>query len=309
MKEKIFCLWLPHYWGLGGHLVRFAIMRLSVCIVNWNTRDFLCECLASLIRYPPLNDAMEIIVVDNASADGSAEMVAAEFPSAVLLASATNLGYAEGNNLALERATGDALLLLNPDVVAHPGSLTRAAEFAASHPELGAFGCRLVGADGKTQHSLRSFPDPGPVLWEYLGLSRLFPHSRVFGAYRMTWFDYESVIEADQPMGSFLWISRAAYAAVGGMDPQFPIFFNEVDWCRRAKRDFGFPIYYTPDVVVTHYGGGSTRQVKASMVRESHRSLLRFYDKHYPDIAPPLKWLLRTAVLLNERRLLLKARN
>ncbi len=282
-------------------------MRLSVCIVNWNTCDFLRECLASLLRYPPDGVETEIIVVDNASADGSAEMVRAEFPAAVLIASATNLGYAEGNNLALERAAGDALLLLNPDVVVHPESLTRAAEFAASHPHLGAFGCRLIGSDGKTQPSLRSFPDPGPVLWEYLGLSRLFPKSRVFGAYRMTWFDYESVIEADQPMGSFLWISRAAHEAVGGLDPQFPIFFNEVDWCLRAKRG-GFPIYYTPDVVVTHYGGGSTRQVKRGMIRESHRALLRFYDKHYSNLFPPLNWLLRTAVLLNERRQLRRAK-
>ena len=284
-------------------------MRLSVCIVNWNTREFLRECLASLYAHPPERDALEVIVVDNASADGSAAMVAAEFPQVVLLAETVNHGYAEGNNRAMERATGDALLLLNPDVVVHPDSLCRACRFAASHPNLGAFGCRLVGTDGQTQSSLRSFPDPGPVLWEYLGVSRVFPNSRIFGAYRMTWFDYNSVIEADQPMGSFLWISRAAYKQVGGMDPQFPIFFNEVDWCRRAKREHGFPIYYTPDVVVTHHGGGSTRQVKPAMIRESHRSLLRFYDKHYPHLAPPVKWLLRTAVLLNEWRLTRRAEN
>ena len=283
-------------------------MRLSICVVNWNTQGYLRECLAALAQYPPDDMEMEILVVDNASADGSASMVAAEFPDVRLTASAVNLGYAEGNNLALASAIGDALLLLNPDVIVHPDSLTHAARFAASHPKLGAFGCRLVGTDGKTQPSLRSFPDPGPVLWEYLGVSRLFSKSRLFGAYRMTWFDYETVIEADQPMGSFLWISRAAYEAVGGLDPQFPIFFNEVDWCWRAKRDFGFPIYYTPEVVVTHYGGSSTRQVKASMVRESHRSLLRFYDKHYPNLAPPVKWLLRTAVLLNEWRVLRRAK-
>ena len=251
---------------------------------------------------------MEVIVVDNASTDGSAGMVAAEFPEVLLTASSVNLGYAEGNNRALAQATGDALLLLNPDVVVHPDSLTRAAEFAARHPDIGAFGCRLVGTDGKTQPSLRSFPDPGPVLWEYFGLSRLFPRSRFFGAYRMTWFDYESAMEADQPMGSFLWISHKAYAQVGGLDPQFPIFFNEVDWCWRAKRGHGLPIWYTPTVVVTHHGGGSTRQVKASMVRESHRSLLRFYDKHYPHLALPVKWLIRTAVLLNEWRLTRQAR-
>lgn len=284
-------------------------MRLSVCIVNWNTSDYLRECLAALLAYPPTDCETEIIVVDNASADGSAEMVATEFPSVILLAETVNLGYAEGNNLALAKATGDALLLLNPDVVVHPESLTNAAAFARSCPTPGAFGCRLVGSDGKTQSSLRSFPDLAPVFWEYLGFSRLFPKSRVFGAYRMTWFDYNSTIEADQPMGSFLWVSRLAYERTGGMDPQFPIFFNEVDWCWRAKRGLGFPIYYTPDVVVTHYGGGSTRQVKAVMVRESHRSLLRFYDKHFPKLALPAKWLLRTAVLLNEWRVLRHAKS
>jgi len=279
-------------------------MRLSVCIVNWNTRDFLRGCLASLYQYPPDDADIEVLVVDNAGADGSAAMVAAEFPQAVLIANPDNRGYAEGNNQALERATGDFLLLLNPDVVVHADSLTVALRFMEAHPEAGALGCRLVGADGETQRSVRGFPDPGPVLWEFLGLSRLLPRSRTFGAYRMTWFGYDSIAEVDQPMGSFLLLTRAAYARVGGMDTQFPIFFNEVDWCWRARREHGFPIYYTPDVAVTHYGGGSTRQVKASMVRESHRSLLRFYDKHYARLAPPVRGLIRAAVLLNEWRLL-----
>ena len=282
-------------------------MRLSVCIVNWNTRDYLRDCLTSLYEHPPRNADLEVLVVDNASVDGSAPMVASEFPQAILVANADNKGYAEGNNQALERATGDLLLLLNPDVVVYDGSLTRAVEFMAAHPEAGAMGCRLIGSDGKTQRSVRGFPDPGPVLWESAGLSRLFPQSKTFGAYRMTFFDYDQEAEVDQPMGSFLLITRAAYEKVGGLDLQFPIFFNEVDWCWRAKREHGFKIYYTPTVAVTHYGGGSTRQVKASMVRESHRSLLRFYDKHYANIAPPLRWLIRRAVILNEWRLRRKA--
>ena len=278
-------------------------MRLSVCIVNWNTCDYLGECLTALSQCPPAGADMEVIVVDNASTDGSAAMVASEFPRVSLLGNSDNKGYAEGNNQALERATGDYLLLLNPDVVVHPDSLTRALAFLSEHPDAGALGCHLVGKDGETQRSVRGFPDPGPVLWDASGLSRLFPRSRVFGAYRMTFFDYDRVSEVDQPMGSFLLLTRAALDKVGLLDPQFPIFFNEVDWCWRAKREHGFPIYYTPDVVVTHYGGSSTRQVKAAMVRESHRSLLRFYDKHYASLAPPVKWLIRGAVLLNEWRL------
>ena len=150
---------------------------------------------------------------------------------------------------------------------------------------------------------MRGFPDPLPVLWEYCGLSRLLPRSRVFGAYRMTFFDYDKAAEVDQPMGTFLMIPRPAFAQVGLMDLQFPIFFNEVDWCWRAKREHGWSIWYTPDAAVTHYGGGSTRQVKPAMIRESHRSLLRFYDKHYRGrLFPPLLWLIRAAVRLNEWR-------
>lgn len=283
-------------------------MLLSICIVNWNTRDYLRECLTALQTYPVQGAETEIIVVDNASTDGSAVMVAEEFPQAYLVASKENVGYAQGNNEALSRARGEWVLLLNPDVIVHKSSLTLALRFGRDHPKAGAIGARLVGPDGETQRSVRSFPDPWPVLWEYAGLSRRFPRSRLLGAYRMTWFDYDRPAEVDQPMGSFLLIRRAALDQVGLMDPQFPIFFNEVDWCWRAKRQCGWQIWYTPDVVVTHYGGGSTRQVKTRMIRESHRSLLAFYDKHYKGrIAPLVYALITRAVAWNERRLLERA--
>lgn len=277
-------------------------MRLSVCIVNWNTRQYLHECLTALFHYPSQGADTEIIVVDNAGSDESTAMVRTEFPLVTLIANTENKGYAEGNNQALELAVGDYLLLLNPDVVVHPESLTQALAFMAAHPEASVLGCQLVGSDGKTQESVRGFPDPGPVLWDFLKLSRLFPKSHVFGAYRLTWFDYKETAEVDQPMGSFLLMTRQAFETVGLLDTQFPIFFNEVDWCWRAKREHGLRIFYTPTVTVTHYGGSSTKQVKASMVRESHQSLLRFYNKHYSHIAWPLRFLIRRAVLLNEWR-------
>ena len=284
-------------------LGRGTVTMLSVCIVNWNTRDYLRECLASLCASVSDNLEIEVIVVDNASEDGSAAMVTTEFPQVLLIANSENRGYAEGNNQALRLARGAYLLLLNPDVVVQPDSLAHALRFMQTHPDAGAMGCRLIGAEGETQRSVRGFPEPSPILWEFLGLSRLFPNSRTFGAYRMTYFQYNQPALVDQPMGSFLLITRAALEKVGLLDTQFPIFFNEVDWCLRAKQEHGFAIYYTPDVVVTHYGGGSTRQRKARMIIESHRSLLKFYDKHYAKtIAPALSWLIRRAVLLDEWR-------
>jgi hypothetical protein len=282
---------------------------LSICIVNWNTRDFLRDCLASLDQYPVRGaGGQEVIVVDNDSADGSAEMVENEFPSVKLIRNTDNRGYAEGNNQAMQAATGDYLLLLNPDVIVHKNALTRAILYMRGNPTVGVLGARLISTDGSTQSSLRSFPDPVPVLWEYLGLSKLFPQSRTFAAYRMTYFDYDRPGEVDQPMGTFLLISRPCYEAVGLMDPQFPIFFNEVDWCYRAKRELGWRIYYTPEVTITHYGGASTRQVRPRMVKESHQSLIRFYDKHYKKSMSSLLYnIIKSAILWNERRILRKS--
>lgn len=274
---------------------------LSVCIVNWNNRDYLRECLKSLAAFPPTGEELEAIVVDNASSDGSAEMVREEVPDVILIANEKNEGYARGNNQALEKARGDTLLLLNPDVVLNQTTLTNALAFLKGHPDAGAVGIKQIGADGNVQKSLRSFPEPWPILWEYLGLSRVFPKSRVFGAYRMTWFDYDRPIEADQPMGTFLLIPRKAYEDVGGLDTDFPIFFNDVDWCYRAKAR-GWKIYYTPDATILHYGGGGTKKApKRAMVRESHRSLLRFYEKHYRGRIPAFAYFfIRLAILAGE---------
>jgi GT2 family glycosyltransferase len=255
---------------------------LSVCIVNWNTKVYLRECLASLTAYPPPDsEGMEIVVVDNASSDDSAQMVAEEFPDVLLICASENLGYAEANNVALRRAVGDLLLLLNPDVRVDEHTLTRAIAFTRERRDAGAVSILFRNPDGSIQPSLRGFPSPEALLWEVTGIRRILPGSRRFGAYFMSWFNYDSVTEADQPMGTFLMIPRAAYETVGELDTDFPIFFNEVDWCYRAKQR-GWRIYFTPDAEIVHYGGrGTDNAPKASMIRESHRSLQMFYDKHY----------------------------
>lgn len=280
-------------------------MNLSLCIVNWNTCEELRACLTALRARPPSNAALEVIVVDNDSADGSAAMAAREFPEARLIVNAANRGYAQGNNQGLRQATGDLLLLLNPDVVVHEETLTQAVTFMQTHPDAGAMGGRLIGPDGQTQDSVRGFPDPASVLWEATGLAKKFP--RQLGAYRQRAFDYDTETEADQPMGSFLLLRREAWSQVGELDLQFPIFFNDVDWCFRAKREHGWKIFYAPSVVATHIGGSSTRQVKPQMIVESHRSLLRFYAKHYRALPLPVTYLITQAVRWSERRELRRA--
>jgi GT2 family glycosyltransferase len=299
-------------------------MLLSIIIVNWNTRDYLAKCLQSIRANPPsanktgddprqqspegsglwstvygLRSTFEIIVVDNASADRSAAMVLAEFGNVTLIANERNLGYAEGNNQGIEASNGDYILLLNPDTEVKAGALDALLLFGSSHANAAAVGCRLVGEDLRVQRSCRSFPNPAGVFYEYTGLSRLFPHSRRFGAYRMTWFHYNREAEVDQPMGSCLLLSRKAVEDVGQFDTDFPIFFNEVDWCYRAKQK-GWAVYFTPSAEVLHHGAAGTSQVKPEMVWESHRSLLKFYDKHYRKSMNPIAFkAISAAIKLN----------
>lgn len=273
-------------------------MVLSIVIVNWNTRDYLRACLLSIEAYPPQVEH-EVIVIDNASPDGSADMVRSEFPGAHLIANTDNKGYAEGNNQGIEIAHGRCLLLLNPDVKVKKGALDALIGFADDHPDAAAVGCRLVGEDGTVQRSLRSFPEPWGVLFEYTKLSKLFPRSRRFASYRMTWFDYDRELEVDQPMGSCLLLSRRAIEQIGMFDQEFPIFFNEVDWLYRARQS-GWRVWFTPAAEVIHAGGASTRQRKPAMVRESHRSMKLFYQKHYRRrIAALAYWFIVGAISIN----------
>ncbi|RYG26862.1 glycosyltransferase family 2 protein [bacterium] len=250
---------------------------LSVLIVNWNTRDLLRACLLSL-RAHPYNGEMEIIVVDNASTDGSAEMVRTEFPEVSLVASQVNTGYAKGNNLAFERATGDLLLTLNPDTEVSGDALDHAADALARHPRAGALGVRLVGTNGRTQSSVRGFPTVLGILGDILKI-----RSGPFDSYRLARFDYEKEGPAPQPMGTFLLFRREALAAIGDpkapFDEGFPIFFNEVDLLKRLD-NAGWPTIYTPNASVLHHGGESTKQVRKAMIWESHRSLIRYLKKH-----------------------------
>jgi GT2 family glycosyltransferase len=272
------------------------VSRLSACIVNWNTKDDLRACLRSLRTNPYTGGEQEVVVVDNGSTDGSAEMVRAEFPEAVLVANPTNQNYARGTNQSLAAATGDLLLLLNPDVEVLPGSLDALADFLITHPDAGAVAAKLTYPDGRTQPSVRGFPEPLAVLYDIFGLARLFPRSRTFGAYRQTFFDYEATGPAPQPMASCFLITRKAYEAVGPMDERFPLFFNDVDWCLRC-RQASFGIWYTADAVVIHSGGGTTSRVRRAAVWESRRAWLRFNEKHYKRTTPRPLYALVTALL------------
>jgi len=254
---------------------------LSILIVNWNTKDLLRTCLLSIARHPSA-EPFEIVVVDNASSDGSAEMVASEFPTVKLVASKVNTGYAKGNNLAFENASGDWLLTLNPDTEFVDASLDIAIERLRANPNAGCIGIRQVGLDGNTQKSVRGFPTLLGIMGDVTGIGKRM--GGVFDSYRLSCFDYELEQTAPQPMGTFLLFRKAALEKVGSarspFDESFPIFFNEVDLLFRLKQ-VGCDCLYTPKAQIRHHGGESTKQVRKSMIWESHKCLSRYLWKHY----------------------------
>jgi GT2 family glycosyltransferase len=267
-----------------GHIL------LSIIIVNWNTWEHLKKALQS-IQESNTNFLIEVIVVDNGSTDGSIEMLHQQFPDVHCIANSNNAGYAAANNQGVNLSSGDFILLMNPDVQLSTNSLQRSMDIFQGLQQSAAMGIKLLSADGSTQRSVRGFPTPLSVFFEAMGLSKIFPDSKWISRYRMTWFKYDELKEVDQPMGAFLLISRAAWTDIGELDERFPIFFNDVDWCLRAKNK-GWKIWFSPEPQVIHYGGASTGLVWDKMAWESRESLLAFYRKHFPSLVfAPLFWI------------------
>ena len=252
-------------------------MDLSVVVVTWNSRAYISDCLES-IRCQQNDLAIELIVVDNASTDDTAKIVQQRFPEAQLFINARNLGYTRASNIGFERASGRYILVLNPDTRLKPGSLERMIEYIGEHPRVGALGPQLLNPDGSLQPSCRRFPSYRLMLWEFTGLSRLFPRHPVFGAWRMGSFDHREIRSVDQPMGACLLLRREALDAVGFMDERFEMFFNDVDLCRRLA-SAGWDIIFFPQAQVVHDAGSHVRRERYRMILTSHRDCLSYFRK------------------------------
>lgn len=261
--------------------------ELSLLIISFNTRDLLRECLLSAIEATQ-TIATEILVVDNASRDGSAEMVAAEFPRVRLFRTTENIGFGRANNVALAEARGRYLVLLNSDAFLQDGALERAIAHMDAEPGCGIAGARLVSRDGSPQPSARMFHTVLTDAIVLSGLAHRYPRSRFFGRLDRTWSDLSQPASVDWIPGAFAIVRPEALERVGHFDPAFFLYYEEVDLCRRIK-NAGYEVCYWPDVVVTHLGGESSRQLKtlefsstaAQVVLWRMRSSLLYYRKHH----------------------------
>jgi GT2 family glycosyltransferase len=255
-------------------------VELSIVIVSYNTRERLRDCLRSIERSQGIGE-IEVFVVDNASEDGSAEMVAAEFPRVRILASGVNRGFAWANNIALHRARGKRVLLLNPDTELPGSALAEMIAYLDAHPEAAAVGPKLVRADGSLDPACRrSFPDPTTAFYRLSGLSRIFHRSERFGRYNLTYLDPDEDAEVDALSGAFMLVRREVVDRIGVLDDRFFMYGEDLDWAYRMKEQ-GWRIRYNPMVTVVHFKGESSRQASRRATVAFYRAMHLFYEKHY----------------------------
>jgi hypothetical protein len=261
---------------------------VSVCVVNWRTADETLTMAASL----PAGAGdlpWELIVADNASGDGSVERLSEALPHATVFDTGGNLGFGTGVNRAAEKASGDWLFILNPDTVVHERAIQVLVEYLSENPDVGAVGPKMVDAAGSRQASARSFPTAAAAMFRHTLLGRLFPSNRYAADYLMSDLPQDRPSEVDWLSGSAMMFPRRAFEAVDGFDEDFFMYCEDIDICRRLW-DEGHRVVYHPGATVEHTIGAASDKAQAAMIREHHRSMLKYYRKHLVHDVP---WLLR----------------
>lgn len=262
----------------GTH--RQILPDVSIIIVNYNVRDFLHQSLLSLQKALK-GIRSEIFVVDNASDDGSAEMVRRRFPRIRLIANATNLGFAKANNIALKKAHGKFLLLINPDTIVQEDTIRVMVEFLQSHPEAGLAGCKILNPDGSFQPACRrGFPTPWVAFTRIIGLGKLFPRTKLFGKYNLTYLNTDETYPVDAVSGSFMMVRRETFKQVGGLDESYFMYGEDLDWFYRI-RQAGWLIFYVHSTQIIHYKGESTRRSSLDEIRLFYNAMHLFVEKHF----------------------------
>ncbi|MEI6046802.1 MAG: glycosyltransferase, partial [Chloroflexota bacterium] len=283
-----------------------SALDLSVIIVNYNGQPYVIEGLNAL-RAGLEGVTAEIFIVDNASTDSSLGAVKrwlenlpeGERGNYTLLENRRNLGYAKANNQAIRQSRGKVVLLLNPDAAVKPDTIGLMLEFMHQHPQVGISGPRILLPNGQLDRPCRrSFKTPSIYLYKFLGLSKLFPKSRHFGKYYLSYLDENLTTEVDAVIGAFLMIRRKTIAEIGLLDEHYFIYCEDEDWCFQAKKQ-GWQVYYYPPAVVQHQKGASTNQRKFRMIWEWHKSVFKFHRKNLaPSYPLPVNLLIYVGIAL-----------
>lgn len=252
-----------------------TVPDLSICFVNYNTRDMLRDCLHSIFDQE-WQVSLEVFVADNASADNSVAMVRSEFPQVHLIANSENAGFAAANNQAFDLARGRYLLMLNTDVVVLPGAFDAMVEFMDRHPEAGAVGCKLLNDDGSLQRSCwRGFPSLQMAVVDAFYLWRLTPRLSWVRASEIGEDELQDTLEVDHLLGACMLIRREVIEQVGALNEEYFVFLEETDLCFRMKRA-GWRVFFDPKGQIIHYGQQSVRQIPGWSQVQKYRNFYRF---------------------------------
>jgi GT2 family glycosyltransferase len=252
------------------------VSDVSVVVVTHNSRSKVPALLAALRNHAP---HAEVVVVDNASSDGTAELIAREFPAVRLIARRTNVGLSAGVNEGVAATSGIYVAVLNPDIRFEADALSPLAVYLQAHAGVGVVAPKLLNDDGSLQFSCRAFPGYATALFSrYSILTRIFPRNAVSRRYLMTDFDHTAERDVDWASGAALMFPRAVFDAVGGWDPTFFLFSEDVDFCKRVH-DAGYRVVYQPAVSM-HHGIGISTSAAPRVVLERHKSMWRYYRKH-----------------------------
>ncbi|MCS3897841.1 GT2 family glycosyltransferase [Bradyrhizobium japonicum USDA 38] len=259
---------------------RVSETDVAVVIVSWNTRDILRGCLRSVFEQTQ-RVSFQVFVIDNNSQDSSADMVRAEFPDVTLISNAENRGFAAACNQGMRLASARYVLLLNPDTVVLDDAISNCVRYADLHLDVGVVGCQVLEAEDRITPTGFSFPSPFNLFLALSGLSRAFPHSRLFGRPEFSWWDRRSERDVDVVTGMFMLVRREAIAQVGLMDEAYFVYSEEADWCYRFAQA-GWRRVFTPSARIVHLDGGakSTKQASKKMFVQLQKSAMIYHRKN-----------------------------
>lgn len=254
-------------------------MTLSIIIINYNVKQLLQECLNSVSKATNNLEA-EVIVVDNASTDGSMSYLKPLFPSIRFICNDTNEGFARANNKALTISNGEYILFLNPDTVIPSDSISKCLSFFDNHPDAGAIGVKMVNGNGEfLKESKRGFPSPSASFWKLTGITHLFPRSRMFSEYYLGHLDENKSHPVDVLSGAFMMVKKQVLDNIGGFDERFFMYAEDIDLSYRISKA-GYRNYYYPGTTIVHFKGSSTKK-DIRYVHQFYKAMSQFVKKHY----------------------------
>jgi GT2 family glycosyltransferase len=253
-------------------------MDVSIIIVAWNVRKLLYDCLKSVYDQTEGVD-FEVIYVDNASEDGSVEMVTKKFPKVKVIKNEENKGFIKANNQGIESAEGRYVLLLNSDTIVLDNAIAKMIKFADEHTQAAVVGCKVLNPDKTLQRNCFMYPSLLNMFLSATYLYKIFPKSKFFGRERMTWWNFDSAREVETICGSCSLVRKKAIEQVGLMDEAYFVYGDDPDWCYRFKKN-GWKIMFTPDGEIIHYGGQTTKQMAREFKLQLYGSILIFMKLH-----------------------------